>query len=225
MEDTFLKLDQIDPDDIGDAISDLIRSLNLKIGKDDFRDVITYGDLCERILEKVEGEEAGNCTTQQAFYKLRRAFQSSYSGAITANTPLILLLPSGRRRMGVKKAEHQLGFKLKILSPPIYLIVLLLAAFIGSLVYVFFDWKTGLTALALSLIGFRISAILGNELDHETFGELVRDVTRRHYFLMRSDPTTVNRAEILQLIEDTFTQDLGIHKSELTKDRKLFQLD
>src|ERR1700759_2730981 len=98
--DTY-QLKNCDSLDISDVLTKIERLLNFKFGKDDLKTTKTYGELCDIILSKVKQEQVDDCTTQQAFYKLRQAIaqiQSLEKNVITPKTDLESLLPKATRK-------------------------------------------------------------------------------------------------------------------------------
>lgn len=104
------ELINIDPDDIGDVLVKVERSFNIKFVGDELQDIDTFGKLCDHITNKIQLENVNDCTTQQAFYKLRQAFNMD----IHPQTLLADILPEQSRIAKVKSIEKLLGFSLSL---------------------------------------------------------------------------------------------------------------
>ena len=70
---TTIELKNIDPEDVGDVLKKVEKSFGFKFGDTELKDVKTFGELCDIITYKVQGDSTNDCTTQQAFYKLKTA--------------------------------------------------------------------------------------------------------------------------------------------------------
>lgn len=220
---TDYELKNIDPDDISDILVKVEKSFDIKFGDTELLLITTFGELCDHIANKIQLHHTDNCTSQQAFYKLRAAISSMLQidkKTISTDFSLADLFPRQSRRLRIKKLEAHLGFKLNILRPPHWatgiLAVLLLSAFIT----LFFDWQTGLAGFVFSIAGFWLANKTGNELDLKTIRQVAEKMTREHYLKSRRNPGTFNRREIEKVLTDWFSDDLGLDKTKLTREAK-----
>ena len=71
------KLDNYEDEDIFDVVLKLEKSFGLKFEKDAFYNVQTFGDLCDIFTNNLQGDNSDDCTTQQAFYKVRNAIAAT----------------------------------------------------------------------------------------------------------------------------------------------------
>lgn len=219
-----IELKNIDPEDIEDLLTKVEDSFDIKFTDNELAHVQTFGEICDHIKGKIQLENKEDCTTQQAFYKLRTAILTTLhldKDELTIDTLLKDLLPRQTRRTRTKKIEDELGFKLALLRPPHFvtgfLALLLLASFIG----VFIKWQIGLTGLALSMGGLWLAAKTGNELDVKTIGQLTEKMTRENYLKSRRNPKTFNEDEIEKILTDWFSNDLGIEKTKLNREARM----
>ncbi len=114
-----LELRNIDPDDISDVLVKIEKSFGLTLKTDSFKKARTFGDICDVISSLVELEHADDCTTQQAFYKIRESItkvQFLGKNTITPNSDLEGLIPRKRRRHTILKIRKESGLSLKILE-------------------------------------------------------------------------------------------------------------
>ena len=68
-----MKLDNIDPEDFGDTLLKLEKSFGIKFADNSMKDAKTFGDICDIIESQINLTDKDDCTTQQAFYKVRKA--------------------------------------------------------------------------------------------------------------------------------------------------------
>lgn len=220
---TDYELKDIDSEDIGDLLVKVETSFDITFVGDELSHITTFGQLCDHITNKIQLDNSDDCTSQQAFYKLRDAISSTLqidNKTISTDFPLSDLLPRQNRRSRTKKLEKYLGFKLNILRPPHWVtgsfIILLLASIVG----LFFNWQIGLLGLTISIAGTWFANKIGNELDLQTVGQVAEKMTRENYLKSRRNPKTINKKEIEKVLTDWFSNYFDIDKSKLTKDAK-----
>jgi len=220
---TDYKLKNIDPDDINDLLVKIENSFDIKFNDTELKHISTFGELCDHIANKFQLENFDDCTSQQAFYKLRDVISSTLQinkKIITTNLSLADILPRQSRRSQTRKLEEQLGFKLNILRPPHWVITILLILLLASFIGFFFNWQIGFSGLLLSIAGFWFANKLRNELDLQTVGQVAKKMTRENYLKSRQNPKTFNKKEIEKVLTDWFSTEFGLDKSKLTRDAK-----
>ena len=199
------------------------KSFDFKFGKTELKDVKTFGELCHIITNKVCGENSIDCTSQQAFYKLRNSFSSVLNTDIndlTTDSLLLSLLPRRNRRKKVENIEKKLGFKTSLLRPPHWVMILLAIILVASFVELFFNAQFGIYGLILSVIGIWLARKVGKELDVKTLGQFAERITQENYIKSRRNQKTFNKKEIEKVLTDWFAERLGFDKSELTRETK-----
>lgn len=215
------ELKNIDPEDISDVLLKIEKSFDFKFAETELKDVKTFGELCGIVVNKVKGDISNDCTTQQAFYKIRDAITNTLStdkNSITPRTDLQQLFPGHERRKQITEMENLLGFKAKILRPKYWLTGVLAITTIASFIGLFIFWKVALVLLIISIAGLKLSDHLGNELDVKTLGQLTEKITREHYKRVRRNNKMVNRNEIALKVKEIFKQDLYLEDTALTRD-------
>jgi hypothetical protein len=220
---TDYELKNIDPDDISDLLVKVEKSFDIKFGDTELMHISTFGELCDHIANKIQLDNLDDCTSQQAFYKLRDTISSTLqidNKTISTNFSLADLLPRQSRRSRTKKLEKQLGFKLNILRPPHWVTGTLVIILLASLVGLFFKWQIGLLGLVVSSAGLWFANKIGNELDLQTVGQVAEKMTRENYLKSRRNPKTFNKKEIEKVLTDWFSNDLDLDKSKLTREAK-----
>jgi acyl carrier protein len=217
---TTYRLKDIDSFDIEDLLVEIEKSFGIKFSENELNQK-TFGELCDYIANKIELENVDDCTSQQAFYKLREAISTTLvldNKTISPSLPLSKVLPRNNRRRNVKELESYLGFKLKILRAPIWVSSTFIIVILVSIVSMFFSWRFGILGMVFSICGLRLSSKFGKELDLKTVGEVAEKITRENYLKSRRNQNTFNRNEIEKVLTNWFAQDLGLEKSELTRD-------
>ena len=220
MQNTY-KLSNIDSDDISDVLLKVEKSFDFRFGNTELKEVKTFGELCDIIVNKTQGNNLNDCTTQQAFYKVRNAIADvSFSdrNKIMPDTYLQQLFPKHERRQKISAVENLLGFKTKILRPKHWITWTLVISLIASFIGLFIFWKLFIVILVISTVGLKLSEKFGNEFDLQTIGQLSEKITREHYKKVRRNIGTVNRNEVVLKVKELFKHDLGLEESSLTRE-------
>jgi len=215
------ELSDIDPEDISDILLKVEKSFDFKFGKNELRDVKSFGELCDIIRTKVQGENINDCTTQQAFYKLRNALVETLSidkDSIKSETSLQELITGESRRQKISAIDKNVGFKTRTLRAKHWLTGSLLLTLIVSFLGLFLLWKIALPVFAMSIIGLKLSDKFGNEFDFKTVGELAEKISREHYKEVRRNNQTFNPNEITAKVRELFKHDLDLKESALTRE-------
>jgi len=216
-----IKLNNYESDDIFDVVVKLEKSFGIKFSKTAFINVKTFGDLCDIIEEHIHFETREDCTKQQAFYKIRKAISATQfinENQIKLDSNLTDLFPLHNRRQKAREFQNQLGLKINILTYPAWLAFTFVIGLILTFIAFFFDWKVAISGIVFFILATKIAEKLGRNLDPETVRQLTEKVTRERYVEIRRSGQTVNRKEILEIIKDTFSNDLAIDKTFLTRD-------
>lgn len=179
----LIQLNNIDEDDISDLIVKIQKSFAIKLDNNTLSQVQNFGQLCDSIIDEVQLSAANDCTTQQAFYKLRSALKDTLKQANLAITPSTLLediLPLRHRISTVKKIEHNLSIKLGLLQGSALINKLLAMLTITSIVTFFINIQLGFITLFVSILGFWLAGIFGKKLTLLTVGELSQKIAREN---------------------------------------------
>ena len=215
------KLRNIDSEDIEDLLLKVEKSFGIKFAEKELFHVSTFGELCDHITNKIELENSEDCTSQQAFYKLREAISTSLllnDKTITPTTPLEQVLPKQNRRSFVRKIENNLEFKLDILKASDSTIGVFLIILILSLVEIFINWRIGILGFVISICGLWVSNRFGRQLKVKTIGEVAKKITRENYLKSRRNPETFNRKEIEKILTEWFGEYFDLEKNELLRE-------
>jgi len=226
----------IDPEDFGfDIIPAIEKSFGIEFTQVDLADVRTYGELCAAVWAKLPSTMATDCTSQQAFYKLRQSI-CTHTGAasITPATQLATLLPAQRapRRAAAAAIEQELGMKLHLLGMPtavetagLLLFVLSLFAFlVGSFMLGATGTLPGLAGFAVMVVIFTLGSRYGTTPQYLTVRDIVLTMSSKHYRQSRRNPTTVNLREINSRLAQLFVDMAVVKLAELTPDAVLMSV-
>lgn len=220
---TDYELKNIASEDIGDLLLKVETSFDIKFVGNELIHVATFGQLCDHIANKIHLPSSDDCTSQQAFYRLRAAISAALQiddKIITTDFSIADILPRKTRRSRTTELEKHLGFKLNILRPPHWVTGTLTILFLASLFGLFLSWRIGLLGLVFSIAGFRFANRVGKEIDLQTVGQLAEKMTRENYLRSRRNQQTFNKKEIEKLLTDWFSDYLDLDKSKLTRDAK-----
>lgn len=219
-----IKLDEIDPDDFTDSLLKLEKSFGAKFGNTSFKDAKTFGDICDAIKSQIDFIDSNDCTTQQAFYKIRKAInltQANNGIAISPQSKLEDIFPRSNRRQKVKEFQQALGIPVNFLAMKGWLSGAIFIGYILLLVGCFFNLKIAIIGLTLLTMITWIANGFSKELDVSTVRQLTEKIAREHYSQARRHIGTVNKNEIAKTIQDVFIADYDIRREDLTRDTSL----
>jgi acyl carrier protein len=216
-------LNNVDPEDIGDVLVKIEKSFNIRLDDTSCKDVKTFGKLCDIVVEKVKQTNNDSCTTQQAFYKIRNAINSTVSPPkelIKPQTRLADIFPRDNRIEVISEIEKEIGFQLNLLQPKQGIVGAFVFVLLASLAGFFFQPVMAFVGLIIAGAGLMLAGKFGKELKVKTLGDLAEKVAREHYLKCRRDAATINRTEIAQKIKELFTAELYMEPSVLTRNAK-----
>lgn len=217
---TDYKVENIDSEDASELLLKIERSFGIKFGHTELIHIKTFGEFSDHIIKKIQLDNANDCTTQQAFYKLRNAISTTLNigkRTITTDFPLSEILPRQNRRKKIVELENYLDVQLNILRPPRWVTITLLVLVLVSFGGLFFKWQYGFLGLVTSIGGLWLANEIGNELDVQTVGQLAEKMTRENYVTSRRNPKTFNKSEIEKVLTNLFINDLALDRNKLTK--------
>lgn len=215
------ELINVDPDEIYDLIHKIEMSFGIEFSDDCFDRLVTFGDLCNLVISEIRAQPEESCTSQQAFYKLRRAFAEVLridGNAINLNTEIIELLGTEKRRGNLKSIETELNIKLDVFGPSSHLIRAGFILFLVSLIILFFSSQIGVTGILVSILGMWLANKFGSELKVQTLRDLAEKMVMENYMKSRRNNNSFNPQEIETLIQNWFRVELDLDKSKLGRD-------
>ncbi|MEG4904713.1 hypothetical protein, partial [Microcoleus sp. F10-A1] len=216
-----IELKNIDQEEVGDVLLKVEKSFGFKFGDTELKDVKTFGELCDIITHKVQGDNSNDCTTQQAFYKLRAILLVTSPAArdnLSVETGLEQLFPRQTRRRQVNSLDERLGFKTNLLRPKHWVTLCFVLVFFASLIGLYFSWQAGLAGIAFSILIYKLTYRFGKEIDIATVGKLSEKIAREHYRKIRRNSGTINRNEVAKKVKELFMADLDLEDKVLTRD-------
>lgn len=216
-------LNNVDPEDLDDVLVKIERSFNISLEDTSFKDVKTFGKLCDVVIEKVKQTNNESCTTQQAFYKIRNAINSTIAAPkelVKPQTKLEDIFPRDNRIVVITEIEKEIGFQLNLLQPKQGIITAFALILLASLTGFFFQPVMATLGLIVAISGFALAGRFGKELKVKTLGDLAEKVAREHYLKCRRNAATVNRAEISQKLKKLFTSELYLEPSVLSREAR-----
>lgn len=216
------RLESFQYEDIEDWIACIEQEFNVKFDDDEFYELNSFGELCDRIVERISLPNVSTCTTQIAFYKIRNSLYRSLGHKdIAPKTKLGDLFPGANRIENVRQFETYLGFKVDILGPSKFVFNSIFVLLIGStLGCVFYDWKSCWPVLVFTISMMLMAIRFGKELQLETVADLARQITMDHYLKVRSTPYTINKQELPNILMDKFNSNYG-KKDQLVRESRL----
>ena len=215
---TTEKLGTYEIEYIEDLIPEIEKMYNFTFENEELLNVKNFNEFSELIIERIDLENVESCTTQQAFYKLRKSISELgifEKNKLKTETELKEIFPRKNRREIVKNLEEKIGFKLNIINPPIILFNSLLVLGIVSFIFLFIILKIGVIGLVISILGFYLSTKYGKEMQLNTVRELVEKITTENYLNLRTESNTINRKELKKVIFEWISENSGIKKEKL----------
>ena len=212
------KLDIYEVEDIEDLIPEIEKMYNFTFENHELENVTNFDEFAELIIEKIDLENVESCTTQQAFYKLRKSISELgilEKNKLNTETKLKEIFPRKNRREIVKSLEENIGFKLNIINPPLILINSLLVFGIVSFILLFIFLKIGIIGFGITILGFYLSLKFGKEIQLNSVRELVAKITTENYLNLRTESNTINRKELKKVILEWVSENSGIKKEKL----------
>ena len=212
------KLDNYEVENIEDLIPEIEKMYNFTFENDELENVTNFKQFAELIIEKIDLENVESCTTQQAFYKLRKSISELgilEKNKLNTETKLKEIFPRKNRREIVKSLEENIGFKLNIINPPLILINSLLVLGIVSFILLFIFLKIGIIGFGIIILGFYLSLKFGKEIQLNSVRELVAKITTENYLNLRTESNTINRKELKKVILEWVSENSGIKKEKL----------
>lgn len=215
------QLKDVDIEDIEDLLIRIESSFGIKFVDNELIHIKTFGELCDHIAEKIQFDSVDDCTSQQAFYKLRKSVSEILKiskNDITPQTYLTNLFPSYNRRLLIKKIENKMGYGLNILRPPYWITNVLTIIAVASFGCLFINWKLGFVGLILSIFSLFLAYRMSSILEEKTIGGVVRRIVRENYLKSRRNNKTFNKKEIENILSEWFSKEFGINRSDLNRD-------
>lgn len=194
-----IELKNVDPFDIEDLLPKIERSFGIEFLENELEHIETFGEFCEFVEKKIELKNTNDCTSQQAFYKLRNALSEILKKDKEEIYPSSLIertIPKNNRKKIIKQLEEKIDFDLNLLVVPEWLLTILLLFLFGSIITLFFFFKFGFFGIIFSLLCYWISGRFALIYEFKTLGQIAEKMTRENYLKSRRNPNSFNKNEI-----------------------------
>ncbi len=217
-------LESIELQDIEVTLTKLHKSFGIHLSSNAFETVKTFGDICQIFEKNIPYKNEESCTTQQAFYKVRNAIvlsQNINRENIRPCTHLAEIFPRIGRRKKIKAFQNELAIPITLLTMKTWLLLAIFAGFLISFGTFFFSWKFALIGILICLIFNWVATKFQQEIDSISVGDLAVIIAREHYMHIRRNPNTVNKNEIMKVIQCSFIADHDLELTDLEQDALL----
>ncbi|MCA5005483.1 hypothetical protein [Sphingobacterium bovistauri] len=206
---------KMDPLDFEDCILQIEKTFAVKFDDNDINKINSFNDLTNLTTSYLNISQVDSCTSQQAFYKFKRAylFTQNINQKIKPSSLLEELFPKSNRREQIKSIEQELGFNLNMLEPPAWITYSLLGIFVLSCILLFDNTFYGVSGLLISIFGFYFAFKFGNTLTYHHVSDLIRSILQTNYHLCRSSES-YNPKEIEKIIIEIFTDNLYLERDK-----------
>jgi len=208
-------------EDIEDFLIGVEESLHIKFEENELAHVKTFDEFIDAIVNKLYQEDNDTCTSQQAFYKLKRkiAALGIYDVKnLRPNTELSEIFPS--KYKNGRALEKIIGVSLAIEHNnmgPSKIAINVLNVLLAVSVLALLGTKLWFMALGIpvAIAGYYIALRYAKECPMHTVRDLVGRIVTYNYMSCRSDKRTINRKEIRNILVEIFSKGLYIEKEEL----------
>jgi hypothetical protein len=161
----------------------------------------------------MDKENVNDCTSQQAFYKIREAIcklKSLDKNAITTSTELKDIFPKDSIRKDFKYIGEIIGIKLSYFRPKKIISSILLILIVSSFILIFIKPLIGIIGFIIFITLLRLAYRFSRQLDFKTVGEFADKVSTFDYAQIRRFSNTANYSEIEKRVSKIITESLGV---------------
>ena len=211
-----MQLSSYEIEDLEDSLPVLEKPINIEFSVEELTTVKTLNDLYELFLRKVEGIPVDDCTTQQAFYKIRGAFAVVLGLPKEELKPMAILKDilgrKNSRRGSLRKIALSLDVSFDRTFSNVFLFVwlsLIILTSIGAFLY---------TSIVLAGILIYMLFTLGYWVNdyrlflNSTLGDLAEEMMGEHYLKFRRKQTTYNPTEMRKVFNAWALQSIPEYK-------------
>lgn len=211
------KLGRYEIEDLEFALSDFEKQYGIHFNQDELNSIESIEQLTDAISNKFDYKNSDDCTSQQAFYKLRNVLNKLNIGIknIKPSTELGELIPRKNRIQKVKEIETELGFKLDVLRPKNILFYLAVFLSLSTIIFAFYHFFYALILAIFNYYFFGFIFKKGKEFKVSTVEALVNKVVMENYFSVRRTSNTINKIEFKKIVLEWFSDRMDMNKEEL----------
>jgi acyl carrier protein len=123
--------------DIVELVLEVEKAFSISIDDREASTIITVGDLCRYVLDKLGAAEGRGCLSNVVFYRLRRALTDSFGidrVRVRPDTPVGSLLPYASRRQDWRRLSAATGLTLPVLERPAWVYGIVCPSWVVGLV-------------------------------------------------------------------------------------------
>jgi acyl carrier protein len=203
---------------------------NIKISDQEACQSDTVGKLYQCVLDKIGVSSGNRCSSQQAFYRLRKALKESLCVeeiVIKPKTNTELIFPENERKMLWSRMSTNVSYKFPELEYPAIIIIFILIFSLlsgGICSYSLFLYLHGFVCFIPALVWIPVTAMLYKLMyknlqgfkiiipcGDETLGGLAKHVlyTNSLYF------ATLSKEEIWEKLTSIISEQLGIRREDI----------
>lgn len=211
------KLNSGELEDFEDALMLFEKQYGIYFSQVEINEIYDMKILADVILKKFQFPYLDDCTSQQAFYKVRKALIEINPKLqdLTPKTNLEIIIPRKNRRKKIKLLEEKMGFSLNILHPPDIFVIILSILSIATVVLAFFNIFFSFILGIIIFFIYQLVFHFAKEFREKTLGDMTNSIIRLNYFKLRSDPKTLNAKEFKDVILHWFADKMDIQEDKL----------
>ncbi len=211
------KLGRYEIEDLEFALSDFEKQYGIHFNQDELNSIECIEQLTDAISNKFDYKNSNDCTSQQAFYKLRNVLNKLNIGNqnIKPDLKLADLIPRKNRIQKVKEIETELGFKLDVLRPKNIVFYLVVFLSLSTIILAFYHFFYALILGICLYCAFEVVFKNGKEFKTFTVGELANKMVLENYFNARRTSNTINKIEFKKVVLEWFSDRMYMDKEEL----------
>jgi len=194
----------IDDEDFGDLISQIEKSFGIEFDNEEITNNMTIEKFSELVISKMNMENGQECSTQIAFYRIRKALIEKLGiekSIINTKTELNKVFPKKGR---IKKWKHtfgELNYSGINLQPPSIPYGISILTTLVSFFFFFGSYRIyAIPIFILSIVTAKILVKYGKRFPAKNIGELAKEIVKNNYKSVRTEKGTINIAEIKKLI-------------------------
>lgn len=204
-------LQKTDSQDIDDMIEAIEYSFDIIFVERELSEINSIRALCNLICSKINFLQRDTCTTQQAFYKFRKAYYHTQNTTISLHTTSLLtdIFPKKQRRQNLAQIEKELGIKIHVLQPSTWISSALLLLFVGCIVLLLTSPMLAIVGLISTVTTYILMHKFASRFTIHSVKELITIIVKENYQKLRSSDT-YNPKEIEPIVISYFKDQLGL---------------
>jgi hypothetical protein len=194
----------IDGEDFEDLIIQIETSFGFKFEIEELKNNITIDEFSELVISKMDMADGKECTTQIAFYKIRKALIDKLEikkDSIHPTTELDKIFPKENRIKNWENLFKEFNYNgIDLQPPPVPYGISILTGLV-SFFFMFGDYKLYAIPLFLSsVILAKLLSKYGKRFPAKSIRELTEKIVRHNYKNVRTEKGTINIIETKNLI-------------------------